>query len=123
MLIKFPQDDKQFSWTVHIKNKMLYYGLSEQQIRKVLKSPDRVEEGVAEATSAAMKRRGTKKTPEELWVMFAERKKIRPTAGINLDSKKGRLIMISAWRYPGVTKPGASIPIPDDILAELAKIL
>ena len=31
MLFKFPKNDKNFSWTQHVKNKMLYYRLSEQK--------------------------------------------------------------------------------------------
>jgi len=27
--------------------------------------------------------------------------------------------IISAWRYPGVSKPGEAIPIPDDIKNEI----
>ena len=119
MLTRFPKDDKKFSWTAHIKNKMLYYGISEQKIRAILKSPDRVEQGIAEGTNAVMKRKSAKKNPEELWVMYAQTSKIKPTAGIDLGRKRGKILMISAWRYPGVSKPGTAIPIPEDIQKEL----
>lgn len=97
----------------------MYYGISEQKIRTILKSPDRIEHGIAEGTAAAMKRTRLKKAPEEIWVMYAETNKLKPTAGIDLQTKRGRLLMISAWRYPGITKPGELIPMPDDIRAEL----
>lgn len=122
MLIRFPKDDKKFSWTMHIKNKMLYYGISEQRVRSILKSPDRVEAGIAEGTSAVMKRKSSGKNPEELWVMYAETKKLKPTKEIKLERKSGKMLMISAWRYPGISKPGTAIPIPDDIRKELDAI-
>jgi len=34
------------------------------------------------------------------------------------DIKEQRKI-ISAWRYPGVSKPGEDIPIPEDIKQEI----
>ena len=34
------------------------------------------------------------------------------------DTKDLRKI-ISAWRYPGISKPGEEIPIPEDIRQEI----
>ncbi len=117
-MIKFPKNDSQYRWTSHIKNKMLFYRISEQKIKTILKTPDRKEEGVAPSTLAAMKRNDTPKRKEEIWVMYAtteEGARITPRFG---GPKK---IMISAWRYPGKSKPGKQIPIPDDILEQLKK--
>lgn len=110
MLFKFPIDDAQYKWTRHIKDKMLYYGISPQKIKTILKSHDRHEEGVAENTHAVMKRNDTSKRKEEVWVMYANELKGR-----------GRMlkVFISTWRYPGISKPGKKIPIPDEILAEI----
>lgn len=108
MIFKFPKNDRQSKWTQHVKDKMLFYRISEQKIRTILKSPDRHEEGIAPNTSAAMKRNDTPKRKEELWVMY---------------QKHGpQSLMISAWRYPGTSKPGREIPIPDDIISEVQKI-
>lgn len=107
MLFKFPKNDSKYRWTSHIKNKMLFYGISEQKIKTILKSPDRKEEGVAEKTFAVMKRNDTAKRKEELWVMYAG------------NPKK---IMISAWRYPGKSKLGKEIPIPDDVLDDIKNV-
>ena len=107
MLIKFPKDDKHYSWTNHIKGKMIQYQLSEQRIRRVLKSPKRREEGITPKTVAAMQELGGKKKTE-LWIMY----QLLP---------RGRVRMISAWRYPGITKPGKPIPIPDDVWEELTR--
>lgn len=80
---------------------MQFYKLSPMRVRRVLYSPKRVEEGVAPKTVAAMqpgsvKKIGQKETwSQEIWVMFQ-------------DSASERKI-ISAWRYPGVTKARSEI--------------
>ena len=78
---------KPLSWTAHAKGKMAFYKLSPARVRRVLHSPKRIEEGVAPKTMAAMQPAQS----HEIWVMFQ-------------DSPRDRKI-ISAWRYPGVTKP------------------
>jgi hypothetical protein len=65
---------------------MQFYKLSPMRVRRVLHSPKRIEEGVAPKTVAMMQAAQS----HEIWVMFQ-------------DGPKGRTI-ISAWRYPGVTK-------------------
>jgi len=146
MFLKFPKDDAQYSWTDHIKRKMIRYQLSEAKIKRVLKNPDRKEAGIAPDTLAAMKRndRGDKK--EEIWLMYQRAdKRGQPRrqmqtdapyqskldtrqAQINADSPRksalslresARIRMISAWRYPGVSPKNKAIPIPDEIAEEL----
>ena len=134
MFFKFPKDDKDFKWTRHIKDKMLFYHISEQKIKAILKSPDRREEGIAPNTSAVMKRNDKPKRQEEIWMMYqsADRrtgekldvrgsKKRHPTFCLPhpTDKAAARFILVSAWRYPGKSKPGKEIPIPEDILSEL----
>jgi hypothetical protein len=95
----------QLHWTSHAKAKMNFYRLSPMRVRSVLHSPKRVEEGVAPKTVAMMQpasiktasARGTSKETwtQEIWVMFQ-------------DTPKQRTV-ISAWRYPGVTKPRSEI--------------
>lgn len=116
MLFKFPKDDKNFSWTQHVKNKMLHYRLSEQKIKTVLNNPSRKEEGIAPKTAAAMKRNDTPKRKEEIWVMFQQQVKSE-------KFKVKKLRIISAWRYPGISPKGKEIPIPEDILEDLTEIL
>lgn len=108
MLFRFPKDDKNFAWTRHVKDKMIQYRLSEQKIKSAMRNPSRKEEGVAPNTFAVMKRNDTPKRKEELWVMF--------------QKKNSKTTVISAWRYPGISPKGKEIPIPEDILLELAKI-
>lgn len=114
--MKFPKNNSRHHWTSHIKNKMLFYRISEQKIQTIMKSPDRKEEGIAPNTFAVMKRNDTPKRKEEFWVMYCA-----GGASSKLKVPSSKFVMISAWRYPGKSKPGKEIPIPDDILAEIKK--
>lgn len=110
MRLKPPRNDAKYEWSNHVFGKMLFYGLTEGRIRRVMASPKRTEEGVAPQTIAVMQPGDSKKKPHEIWVMFQV-----------LKSKKKRII--TAWRYPGTSKPRASVPIPSDILAELDSLI
>lgn len=87
----FLSKPKQVVWTAHARAKMQFYKLSSQRVHHVLHSPKRIEEGVAPKTIAMMQ----PVQSHEIWVMFQ-------------DSPQERKI-ISAWRYPGVTKPRSEI--------------
>ncbi len=101
-----------FVWTKHSQAKMRQYMLSENRVKRVIRNPKRVEEGIAPKTLASMQKAGSKKHPYEIWVMY------------QLVSERGRRIkVISAWKYPGITKPGDPIPIPPDIFEEIIKDL
>lgn len=96
---------KALHWTFHARAKMNFYKLSEGRVRRVLHSPKRTEEGIAPKTIAMMqpasvrwaaagkpaagKREET--WTQEIWVMVEDKKSLRK--------------VISAWRYPGKTKP------------------
>ena len=94
---------KEFFWTNHAQRKMRFYRLSESRVKRVMHTPKRVEQGIAPDTAAMMQRAGTSKHPYEIWVMVQ-------------DTDKRRKI-ISAWRYPGTTKPGEALP--EEILREM----
>ncbi len=82
---------------------MMQYRLSPMRVRRVLNAPKRIEEGVAPKTIAMMQpaslksmggRPGAAKRErwtQEIWVMVEDKGRERK--------------VISAWRYPGVTKP------------------
>jgi hypothetical protein len=107
------QRSRRLIFTAHARAKMAFYKLSQQRVLKVLHSPRRSEEGVAPKTVAAMQpgsvrsirpgdrndrnvRSGQKETwSQEIWVMFQD--------------APGERKIISAWRYPGVTKPQAAV--------------
>lgn len=104
LLLKKPTT---FAWTAHSRAKMRYYGLSEARVKRIIHSPKRVEEGIAPKTIAMMQPAGSAKHPYELWVMLQ-------------DAGQKRKV-ISAWRYPGSTKPGDSLP--PEILAEIKSLI
>jgi len=108
MFFKEPKNTKDFYWTRHIKNKMFHYALGEGRLRRILRNPKRREEGIAPNTIALMQFAGTK-NPSEIWLMYQQ------------EGKKKK--MISAWRYPGVSPKGKEIPIPEDIMEELRKMV
>ncbi|KKT50592.1 MAG: hypothetical protein UW43_C0004G0024 [Candidatus Yanofskybacteria bacterium GW2011_GWA1_44_21] len=56
-------------------------------------------------TIAVMQPAGTKQRPYEIWSMYSKR-----------GQKK---IIITAWRYPGISPIRDEIPIPADIISEL----
>lgn len=119
MNFKIPKNDSKYWWTSHVIGKMGYYGLTPDRVKRVIRSPKRVEDGVAENTVAVMsappgrdlaQKGGQPKNKNsynkhEIWVMYQKK-----------GSKK---IIISAWRYPGISPIGKQIPIPHDILEEL----
>lgn len=102
----FLRKPPQLQWTLHARAKMNHYRLSPARVRHVLHSPKRVEEGVAPKTVAMMQpvslkvaggRAGAGKQEswsQEIWVM------VQDVAGVRK--------VISAWRYPGVSKPRAT---------------
>lgn len=98
-----------FFWTNHAKEKLRYYRLSEKRVLRVLRNPDRKEEGIVEGTIACLQRAGTKKHPTEVWLMY-----------VILKKPKGVKI-ISCWRYPGRTPDGQRPIIPDDVLKDILK--
>ena len=129
----FARKPETLQWTFHARNKMRFYRLSEQRVRQVLHAPKRVEEGVAPKTvammqpvsptyryvdetvpSGAQRSRGTPSLSaksgkreetwtQEIWVMIEQTQ--------NRKTKTKNIKVISAWRYPGRTKPrsGASL--------------
>jgi len=96
---------------MHVTGKMLYYGISEGLIRRVVRAPKRMEVGVAPGTVAVMQPTGTKHQ-KEVWVMYQK-------INSKLKTQNAKIRIITAWRYPGKSPVRSAIPIPDDILAEL----
>ena len=115
---------RKLHWTEHSKIKMRQYGLSKMKLINLIHKPERREQGIVPGTTAVMKtnknyknsrskapavgfHKKPEKAPGEIWLMYKD--------------VKGERKIISAWRYPGITKPGDRIPIPEDIREELLK--
>lgn len=107
--MKILRKKREFHWTKHIRKKMRQYRISEKRALRIFYRPERKEVGVAENTIAAMQKTGSKKYPSEIWIMFQER--------------KNKIIMISTWRYPGVSPVRQPPPIPQEVLENLEEIL
>jgi len=123
---------KKLVWTEHSKIKMRQYGLSKQKLLGILSKPERKEQGIVPGTTAVMKTnkiffkakqttlsgawQKPRKAPGEIWLMFRD---TNPSGPKGYPSGQGFRKIISAWRYPGISKPGEAIPIPDDIRQEL----
>jgi hypothetical protein len=116
-----------YHWTNHSLMKMKYYGLSQQRIKRVIKNPERIEEGIVEKTIACMQTAGTSKHPHEIWTMYQlsqpKVKSLKSESSADklkkLEAKK--LTIISAWRYPG--KSPKNNPIPEEILNEIKNLI
>lgn len=110
---------RKIQWTEHSKIKMRQYGLSMTKLINLIHKPERKEPGIVPGTTAVMKTNKKytvgkikllspakpQKAPGEIWLMYKDVK----------DERR----VISAWRYPGITKPGEEIPIPKEIRQEL----
>ncbi|MBX4211753.1 MAG: hypothetical protein KW806_03130 [Candidatus Yanofskybacteria bacterium] len=112
-----PKDNEKYHWTQHVGRKMIHYGLSSSRVLRVIRAPERAEEGVAPGTVAVMQTAGSKAKPWEVWVMYREEIK-KKTKDLLHPNKK---VIITAWRYPGVSPVREKIPIPSEIVAELER--
>lgn len=97
---------------------MRQYGLSDSRIKRIIRFPDRIEEGIMENGVACMQKAGGKKY-SEIWVMYLV---------VGVDSRdvfsdvgKKKIKIITAWRYPG--KSPEREPIPQEVLREIRNIL
>ena len=110
MDIKFPKDNFNRKWTQHVKNKMVFYRISESKILRTIRNYSRKQGGLAPNTVCYMMRNDKLKNKEEVWVMAQED-----------AAKSGKVTIISAWIYPGISKPDLDIPIPVNILEEILR--
>ena len=107
-------------WTFHARDKMRFYKLSEARVKRIIHSPKRIEEGIAPKTIAMMQpASGGATWKQEIWVMVQEAPTPRRGRGSRSVGKITKII--SAWRYPGKTKPGQALP--REIMEELKSFL
>ncbi|OGZ61314.1 MAG: hypothetical protein A3H51_02740 [Candidatus Spechtbacteria bacterium RIFCSPLOWO2_02_FULL_38_8] len=107
---------------------MMHYGLSEGLIKRVIRYPNRIEEGILENAIACMKQANSKKY-SEIWTMYvitnskfkSQNLKRQPKNQSLQENKNPQIKIITAWRYPG--KSPKRNPVPEEILQEVKKIL
>jgi hypothetical protein len=132
MQFKDTKNTEKYEWTQHAVFKMKQYGLTAQRILRVVKNPQRTEEGIVKNTIAVMQptslrtKDGKRVWSQEIWAMYQLRSRGAISKSQFPISKKipnsktisnHKLRIISAWRYPGVSPKRD--PIPEDILQEL----
>ena len=120
MQFKIPKNTEKYEWTQHAAFKMKQYGLTAQRILRVVKNPQRTEEGIVKNTIAVMQpaslrtKDGKRVWSQEIWAMY----QLRSRGAISKSQISiSKIRLISAWRYPGVSPKRD--PIPEEILREL----
>ncbi len=116
-MFKIPKNTKEIVWTNHSIKKMKQYNLSEQRIKRVLNSPKRIEEGIAENTIAVMQiANPLSKKQTEIWVMIQKINSKEKNNSIKFNKlRMNRMRIISTWRYPGKSPVGKVPEIPEDV--------
>lgn len=99
-----------YIWTHHAHDKMRHYRLSESRIKRIIRYPDRMEEGIVENGIACMQPAGGKMY-SEIWAMYV-------LSGTTIARQ---IKIITCWRYPG--KSPNRDPIPAEILREIQTLL
>jgi len=141
MLLKVPKSSEKYFWTQHSIYKLRQYGLSSQRVIRVIKNPQRKEEGIVPRTVAVMQpastrnKNGKKTWSQEIWAMYQIRSAGNPKSKIqnykiapNYKSEnyklkkinKQQVKIISTWRYPGISPKRD--PIPEEILNEINEL-
>lgn len=122
MFLKVLKNTDKFLWTNHSVGKMRFYRISESRVKRIIKNPQRIEEGIAPKTIAVMQRNDKKNRKEEIWVMYQLAKRANSKLKAkSLKINNSKIKIISAWRYPGISPIRGKPPIPEDILEEIRK--
>ncbi len=126
--------DERYLWTAHARQKMAFYRLTESRIKRIIRYPSRIEQGILETAVACMQ----PATPEtkqslplvarsassgfgrargkdsEIWVMYV-------VVPARTGTKGCAIKIITAWRYPG--KSPERDPVPVIVLEEVRRII
>ncbi len=105
-----PFQDGKYIWTNHSRQKMRYYRLTESRIKRIIRHPTRVEEGILEKAIGVMQP-AEGKNYSEIWTMYI----------IAKEPREKKIKIITAWRYPG--KSPERDPVPPEILKEIRKLV
>lgn len=95
-----------FFWTQRAHEKMRRYRLTEARVKRIIRHPRRVEEGILAGAVACMQPAGGAQY-SEIWTMYVV--------------SENQIRVITAWRYPG--KSPARDPVPAAIMQEVSHLL
>jgi len=115
-----------YLWTFHARAKMKHYCLSESRVKRIIRYPRRIEEGIAPHCIAVMQRAETKKY-QEIWAMYkiesahANHASKPHTKERKFGLNKPKIKIITAWRYPGESPKRD--PVPAEIIAGIQQFL
>ena len=114
--------EEKYAWTAHARIKMRHYRLTESRIKRIIRHPARVEEGILPGGVACMQI-AEGKSYSEIWVMYVLVKARAVEAKVFASTAQNakQIKVITAWRYPG--KSPSRDPIPPEILAEIRNLL
>lgn len=98
--------EEKYLWTRHSRDKMKYYRITESRVKRIIRHPARVEEGILEGAVACMQPSESKRY-SEIWAMYI--------------LKNSQIKVITAWRYPG--KSPERDPIPTAVLQEIRNLI
>jgi len=101
---------------------MRQYGIGEGRVKRIIRFPKRVEEGIAPKTVAVMQPAGSKRY-SEIWVMYKLTKQATKDSKQKTNDFKqvGKIKIITAWRYPG--KSPERDPVPQEVIEEVRRLL
>lgn len=112
-MFKLPENDKRYAWTSHVKQKMMFYGITPSMVKRIIRHPHRTEEGIVDDTIASMQKPKTKR-PQEIWVMYK-------LSSVESFEKNSKIKIITTWRFPGVSPERD--PIPQEVINEVKSLL
>ncbi len=113
-----PSTAEKYFWTRHSRFKLRQYHLSESRVKRIIRHPLRVEEGILQGAIACMQPAGGAKY-SEIWAMYVLIKPIPDPVGDKSQTPKIKII--TAWRYPG--RSPERNPIPQNILQEVKRLI
>ncbi|MBI3631204.1 MAG: hypothetical protein HY221_02605 [Candidatus Sungbacteria bacterium] len=96
---------ERYVWTHHVRQKLRHYRLTESRVKRIIRRPARIEEGIVEGAVACMQPAGGRRYAE-IWTLY-----------VLSGTRNKQVKVISAWRYPGQSPKRD--PIPSDILKEI----
>lgn len=112
-VVVFAFRDEKYMWTQHARMKARFYRLTESRIKRIIRHPSRIEEGIFVGAVACMQPAGGR-VYSEIWALYV-------LAHVAEKDEKRKLKIITAWRYPG--KSPERDPIPSEILKEIKNIV